>query len=37
MVIAARTGQGKTLCFGIPMLDMMVRHLEKHSDEKAIE
>ena len=32
MVIAARTGQGKTLCFGIPMLDILVRHLEKNPD-----
>lgn len=32
MVIAARTGQGKTLCFGIPILDILVRHLEKHTD-----
>ena len=29
MVIAAKTGQGKTLCFGIPMLDLLVRRLEK--------
>ena len=29
MVIAARTGQGKTLCFGIPILDLCVRQLEK--------
>lgn len=37
MVIAARTGQGKTLCFGIPILDILVRHLEKHSDAKSID
>ena len=30
MVIAARTGQGKTLCFGIPILDIIVRHIQKH-------
>ena len=29
MVIAAKTGQGKTLCFGIPILDLLVRRLEK--------
>ena len=34
MVIAARTGQGKTLCFGIPMLDICLRRIEK-LDEKA--
>ena len=25
MVIAAKTGQGKTLCFGLPILDMLVK------------
>ena len=34
MVIAARTGQGKTLCFGIPILDLCVRQLEK-AEEKG--
>lgn len=29
MVIAARTGQGKTLCFGLPILDILIRKLEK--------
>ena len=29
MVIAARTGQGKTLCFGIPILDLCIRQIEK--------
>ena len=29
MVIAARTGQGKTLCFGIPILDLCVKKLQK--------
>ena len=29
MVIAARTGQGKTLCFGIPIIDLCIRQLEK--------
>jgi len=32
MVIAARTGQGKTLCFGIPILDIIMRHMEKHDE-----
>ena len=34
MVIAAKTGQGKTLCFGIPMLDLLIRRLEKEGHEK---
>ena len=29
MIIAARTGQGKTLCFGIPILDLCIRKIEK--------
>ena len=29
MIIAARTGQGKTLCFGIPILDICIRKIEK--------
>ena len=33
MVIAAKTGQGKTLCFGIPILDLLVRRLEKSGHE----
>ena len=33
MVIAAKTGQGKTLCFGIPMLDLLIRRLEKEGHE----
>ena len=33
MVIAAKTGQGKTLCFGIPILDLLVRRLEKAGHE----
>jgi superfamily II DNA/RNA helicase len=35
MVIAAKTGQGKTLCFGIPILDLLLRRVEKvgHEDE----
>lgn len=27
MVIAAKTGQGKTLCFGLPILDMLVKKI----------
>ena len=33
MVIAARTGQGKTLCFGIPMLELLIRRLTKAGHE----
>ncbi len=29
MVIAARTGQGKTLCFGVPILDMCLKKIDK--------
>ena len=29
MVIAAKTGQGKTLTFGIPILDLLVKRLTK--------
>ena len=29
LVIAARTGQGKTLCFGIPILDLCIDKIEK--------
>lgn len=25
LVIAAKTGQGKTLCFGLPILDLLVK------------
>lgn len=32
MVIAARTGQGKTLCFGIPMLDLCIQKIERAQD-----
>ena len=34
MIIAARTGQGKTLCFGVPILDLIMRKIEK-ANEKA--
>ena len=33
MVIAARTGQGKTLCFGIPILELLIRRLTKAGHE----
>lgn len=33
MVIAARTGQGKTLCFAIPILDILLRRLSKFGKE----
>ena len=32
MIIAARTGQGKTLCFGVPILDLCVRKIEKFNE-----
>ena len=34
MVIAARTGQGKTLCFGIPILDLCIRKIEKAQEKR---
>jgi superfamily II DNA/RNA helicase len=36
MIIAAQTGKGKTLCFGIPMLDLLLRRIEKvgHEEEE---
>jgi ATP-dependent RNA helicase DDX24/MAK5 len=36
MVIAAKTGQGKTLTFGIPILDLLLRRLLKpgHEDDE---
>jgi ATP-dependent RNA helicase DDX24/MAK5 len=36
MVIAAKTGQGKTLTFGIPILDLLLRRLSKfgHEDDE---
>jgi ATP-dependent RNA helicase DDX24/MAK5 len=33
MVVAAKTGQGKTLCFGIPILDLLVKKLMKDEEE----
>ena len=32
MVIAARTGQGKTLCFGLPILDLCIQKIEKERE-----
>jgi superfamily II DNA/RNA helicase len=29
MVIAAKTGQGKTLCFGIPILDQLIKRIKR--------
>jgi ATP-dependent RNA helicase DDX24/MAK5 len=29
MVVAAKTGQGKTLCFGIPIMDLLLKRLSK--------
>jgi len=29
MAIAAKTGQGKTLCFGLPILDMLIKKVDK--------
>jgi len=29
MVIAAKTGQGKTLCFGLPILDMLIKKVDR--------
>jgi hypothetical protein len=33
MIVAAKTGQGKTLCFGIPIIDIVIRRLEKNQGE----
>jgi superfamily II DNA/RNA helicase len=30
MVGRAKTGTGKTLAFGIPIMDAIIRHNEKH-------
>ena len=29
LVIAAKTGQGKTLCFGLPILDLLVKRVDR--------
>lgn len=33
MVVAAKTGQGKTLCFGIPIMDLLLKRLAKEEAE----
>jgi len=33
MIVAAKTGQGKTLTFGIPIIDIVIRRLEKNPDQ----
>jgi superfamily II DNA/RNA helicase len=33
MVVAAKTGQGKTLCFGIPIMDLLLKRLQKEEEE----
>ena len=33
MVIAAKTGQGKTLCFGIAIIDLLIKRLMKEDRE----
>ncbi|CDW75544.1 atp-dependent rna helicase ddx24 [Stylonychia lemnae] len=37
MVIAAKTGQGKTLCFGIPILDLLCKRLIKEAESDDVE
>ena len=32
MVIAAKTGQGKTLCFGLPILQLLIKRVEKRRE-----
>ena len=36
MIVAAKTGQGKTLCFGIPILDLLIKRLQNGEDLKGI-
>lgn len=36
MVIAAKTGQGKTLCFGIPILDLLIKRFVKEADNENL-
>jgi len=36
-VIAAKTGQGKTLCFGLPILDLLVKKCKKFNDNQSSE
>lgn len=35
MIIAAKTGQGKTLCFGLPILDQLVKKIRRELDKMA--
>lgn len=35
MVVAAKTGQGKTLCFGIPIMDLLIKKLMKDGGDEA--
>ena len=37
MVIAAKTGEGKTLCFGLPILDLLIKKLTNYgsTDEES--
>ena len=37
MVIAAKTGQGKTLTFGIPILDLLIKRLVKEQESEDLE
>lgn len=34
MVVAAKTGQGKTLVFGIPIMDLLLKRLTKEAGEE---
>jgi ATP-dependent RNA helicase DDX24/MAK5 len=33
MVVAAKTGQGKTLCFGIPIMDLLLKRFVREDEE----
>ena len=42
MIIAAKTGQGKTLTFGLPILEMLVKRVQRvraqrQRDEESVE
>ena len=37
MVIAAKTGQGKTLTFGIPILDLLIKRIQKKDEKDGVE
>ena len=37
MVIAAKTGQGKTLTFGIPILDILIKRIQKKDEKDGVE